>query len=207
MQGSKGKHQHVQALRAPLHLLAHWRASPFKQQGRAHSMNCGQASYSSVLTAPMLLVHDMQYTDTRQGKPQKINRQQDGHKQSEDANMYRQTSTGSTCMDTGQSNARLGRTSSREQVGGEQPTPVGGSMPEQPAIKNMLTIRDSTMATSMEGLVNQGAYKAMRNRLMTAPPRMLCMELYLQYRRAQTTMFGIALKQDSSSYTAAVEII
>ena len=62
---------------------------------------------------------------------------------------------------------------------------MGGRRPEQAAIKPMLTRTDTTMATSMEGSVNQGAYKAMRNRLMTAPPRMLCMELYLQYRHAE----------------------
>ena len=49
----------------------------------------------------------------------------------------------------------------------------------QPAMRKMLTSTDTTMATSMEALVNQGAYRAIRNRLITAPPRMLCMELYL----------------------------
>lgn len=68
---------------------------------------------------------------------------------------------------------------------------MGGNRLEQPAIKNMLARTDTTMATNMEGLVNQGAYKAIKKRLMTAPPNMLCMELYLPDRHTQHLVLSL----------------
>ena len=48
-------------------------------------------------------------------------------------------------------------------------------------MRNVLTRTETRMAASIDALENQGAYSAMRNRLITAPPKMLCIELYLQH--------------------------
>lgn len=56
---------------------------------------------------------------------------------------------------------------------------ISGRTCRLPAMRNMLTKSEPTMAAIMAALLNQGAYRANRNRETTPPARMLCMALYL----------------------------